>query len=92
MARSIAHIVEIIVLAASPHAFLAARRTGCRWRFKAGKDVLERHHARVDEHQRGIVVGHERRRWRHMVIVGREVIQKGTADIVGRMHQAQLVG
>ena len=59
--RGIADIVEIVVLATGTNAFLRAGRLAVRPRFKAGEDVLERHHARIHEHQSRVVVRNERR-------------------------------
>jgi hypothetical protein len=51
MARGVADIVEVVVLAAGAHAFL--RRGGARIGalLLAGEDVLELHHAGIGEHQ-----------------------------------------
>ena len=62
VARGVADIVEVVVLAAGADAFLAAGRGRIGPRLEAGEDVLERHHAGVDEHQRRVVVRHQRRR------------------------------
>jgi hypothetical protein len=62
MPGGVADIVEIVVLAAGAHAFLrggGARRRGRP--FLARKDVLELHHAAVDEQQRRVVARHQRR-------------------------------
>lgn len=84
--RGITDIVEIVVLAARTHTFL--RRCSARsWRrLKAGKGVFERYHPGIDEHERRIIVRHERRA-RHLYVVGiAEVIEKRPANIVGRGH------
>ena len=57
----VADIVEIVVLAACADAFLRTCGTRRRRRFKAGEGVLERHHARIYEHQGRIVVRNKRR-------------------------------
>ena len=61
VARGVADIVEVVMLAAGAHAFL--RRGGARIGalLDAGEDVLELHHAGVGEHQRRVIVRHERR-------------------------------
>ena len=64
VARGVADIVEVVVLAAGADAFLAAGRGRVGPRLEAGEDVLERHHAGVDEHQSRVVVRHQRRRRR----------------------------
>ena len=87
MPRGVADIVEIIVLAACAHAFLAAGGAR-RWRgFEPGKDVLERHHPGVDEHQCRIVVGHQRRAGHDLVVGAAEEFEERAADIVGRLHR-----
>ena len=63
---------------------LVAGRVGPR--FEAGEDVLERHHAGVDEHQGRVVVRHQRRRRHPRVAVLLEIIEEGAADVVGRGH------
>ena len=58
MPRGIADIVEIIMFATRPNAFLArySARNGAA--FKARKHVLKGHHARIDEHQCRVVIRH----------------------------------
>ena len=60
MARGIADIFQIIMLATSPDAFLRRRRAAIGTCFEAGKDILELHHSRVGEQKRGIVMRHQR--------------------------------
>ena len=86
VARRVADIVEIVVLSACAHAFLRARRARRRRRFKACESVLERHHARIDEHQRGIAERHQGCARHFLVPVGGEVIEERAADFVGRRH------
>ena len=59
MPRSIADIVEVIMLAARPHTFLAGSRTRNSAVFKAGKHIFERHHPGVDEHQCRVIIRHQ---------------------------------
>ena len=88
--RGIADIVEVIMLAARAHAFLAGYRPAIGPRFEAREDILERHHARINEHERGIILRHKRRR-RHAFMPGlAEIIDEGSADVVGRSHDAAL--
>ena len=89
--RGIADIVEIIMLAAGAHAFLARRRGLIRTGFEPGEDILERHHAGVDEHQRRVVVRHKRRRGNDGVAVAPEIVEEGAANVVGRSHGGDLV-
>ena len=60
MARGIADIVEIIMLAAGANTFLARCRGGIRALLRSGEDILERDHPRIDKHQRRIIIGNER--------------------------------
>ena len=87
MARGIADIVEVVVLAAGAHAFLRGRRARIGALFEAGEDVLELHHAGIGEHQRGVVAGNERRGRHDLVVVAREEIQEVIADIVDATHR-----
>ena len=83
VARGVADIVEIVVLAAGAHAFLRRRRAQGFRLLGAGEHVLERHHAGIGEHQRRVVARHERRRRHDHVVVLGEEIEKGRADVVG---------
>ena len=86
VAGGVTHIVQIIVLAAGAHAFLAAGGLRVGARFEAGEDILERHHAGVDEHQRRIILRHKRRRRHdHMACLGK-VIEEAAAYVVRRDH------
>ena len=82
VARSIADIVEIVMLAPGPHAFLARRRGDIGPRFEAGEDVLKRHHPGIDEHQRRVVLRHQRRGGDLRMAVRREIIEEAAADVV----------
>ena len=61
VARGIADVVEVVVLAAGAHALLAGGGAGVVAVLDAGEDVLELHHAGVGEHQRRVVARHQRR-------------------------------
>ena len=63
MPGGVAHLLEVVVLAAGAHALLRRGRAplAVRRLLHAEEHLLELHHARVDEQQRGIVGGHERR-------------------------------
>ncbi len=87
----VTHVVEIVVLAARPHAFL---RRGCAAVvscLKTCEQVLELHHARVHEHQRRIVPRHQRAGRDNRVALPLEIAQKGRADIVHRRHGRTLI-
>ncbi len=76
VARGVADVIEVVMLAPCPHAFLAGRRARDSPRFLAREDVLELHHTGVGEHQRRVVARHERRRGHNLVAVLLEVIQE----------------
>ncbi len=60
VARSVAHIVEIIVLAARADAFLRCNGPVIGAGFNTRKHVLELHHPRIGEQQCRIVSWNER--------------------------------
>ena len=86
MARRIADIVQIVMLAARAHAFL--RRGGALIiaLLDPGEAVLELNHAGIGEHQRRIVARHQRRGGHDLVPVALEEIEIGRADIVKAWH------
>src|SRR5262249_30661352 len=86
MARRIADIVEIVVLAACAHAFLRTDRAREWEPLKAGKHVLELHHAGIGEHQGRIIARHERRRGNELMAIAREIIEKPRSDLVDAAH------
>ena len=81
-----ADVLEVVVLAAHPHALLRRRRPRVGARLAAEEQVLELVHPRVGEEQRGIVVGDERRTGDDGVTVRREVVEERPANLV-RMHR-----
>ena len=90
MARGVADIVEVVVLAAGAHAFLRGRRARIGALFQAGEDVLELHHPGIGEHQRRIVARHERRTRHDLVPLAREKVEEVRPDIVDAAHMRQL--
>ena len=54
------HLFEVVVLAAHAQAFLGVRHAGRLRRAVAEKDVFERVHARIGEHQGGVILEHHR--------------------------------
>ena len=86
VARGVAHVLEVVVLAAGAHAFLRGGRAHIGALLLAGEDVLELHHAGVREHQRGVVARHERRGSDDLVAVLREIIEEGLADVARTRH------
>ena len=90
VARGVADIVEVVMLAAGADAFLRGGGGHIGPGLEAGEDVLERHHAGIDEHQGRIVLRHERRRAHDLVPLAGEIIEEGPADVVGRGHGADV--
>ena len=88
VARGVADVVEVVVLAAGAHAFLRRRGAMIRPALDAGEDVLELHHAGVGEHQRRIVARHERGRRHDLMAVGPEKLQEMRSDLVDAVHSA----
>ena len=86
VARRVADIVEIIMLAAGAHAFLSRGGTPIGALFHAGEDVLELHHAGIGEHQRRIVTRNERRGRHELMPIGREIVEKCRPDVVDAAH------
>jgi flavin-binding protein dodecin len=90
MPGGVADIVQVIVLAASPDAFLHCRGAAVGALFRAGEQVLELDHARIGEQQGGIVAGHQRRgRHHHMAPFGEE-LQETAADVGKAFHGFRL--
>ena len=86
VARGVADVVEVVVLAAGAHALLRGRRAHVGARLLAGEHVLELHHAGVGEHQRRVVARHERRRRHDLVAVLLEEVEERSADVVDAGH------
>src|SRR5207244_6537741 len=87
MARGVADVLEIVVLAAGAQATLRGRCALVRALLLAEKDILELHHARVDEEQRRIVCRHERARGHDAVALRTEILEKARANLAG-LHAA----
>ena len=86
MAGGIPDVLEIVVLAPGPDAALGGDRAGVRTRVRSEKHVLELDHARIGEEQRRIVSRHERAARNHLVPAFPEVVEKGLAKFVARVH------
>ena len=91
MARGIADVLEVIVLAARAKTALDVRRADITTLIGAEKDILELHHAAVGEQQCRIVGRNERRRRNDRVPIRREVLEKFAAD-VGGFHAGAKLG
>ena len=90
MARGVADILEVVVLAAGAHAFLRGRGAAVGALLEAGEEVLELHHAGVGEEQRRIVARDERRGRHDLVAVPGEIGEERGADVV-RQHGLDVV-
>ena len=87
VARGIADIVEVVVLAAGAHAFLRRHRPHIGAFLDAGEDVLELHHPGVGEHQGRIVARHKRARGDDFVPVPGEELQEVRPNLVDAAHE-----
>ncbi len=88
--RRVAHLLQVVVLAARPDALLAGHRAGVVAAFQPLKHPLELHHAGVGEEQRRVVGGNERGAG-HLAVRpggGREVVEELAAD-GGGLHGAE---
>ena len=86
MARGVADVIEVVVLAAGADAFLRRGGGDIGAALLAGEDVLELHHAGIGEHQRRVVARHQRAALDDLVALAREVVEEGGADIVAACH------
>ena len=92
VARGVADVIEVVVLAARPHAFLGGRGAPVGPGLGTGEDVLELHHAGIGEHQSRVVARHERARLHDLVLVTGEIVEKLRANFVDARHGAALHG
>jgi hypothetical protein len=87
VARGVADVVQVVVLAAGANAFLARRGTAVGPLVEAQEHILELVHAGVGEQQRRVVAGYHGRTGHHGVALAREVLEEGAADL-GGFHAA----
>ena len=90
VSRRVADIVQIIMLAAGADAFLRRRGGGIGPRLQPGEHIFERHHPGINEHQRRVVLRHQRCRGDHPVPGTAKIVEKRPADIVGGSHSLDL--
>ncbi len=83
VARRVAHVLEVVVLAARAHAALRGHRPVVWALLQAEEHVLELVHAGVGEQQRRVVAGHERARGQRGVALGGEVVDELLANLFG---------
>jgi hypothetical protein len=81
VARRVAHVLQVVVLAAGAQAGLDRGGADVRALVGAQEHVLELHHAGIGEHQRRVVARHQRARRHDGVALGREEVQKSLADV-----------
>ena len=86
VARGVADIVEVVMLAAGADALLRGGGALIGAPLKTREHVLELHHARIGEHQGRVVARHQRRGRHLLVAVFREIIQKPRPDLVNAAH------
>ena len=86
VARGVADVVEVVVLAARAHGLLGCGRPRIGALLDTGEDVLELNHPGVREHQGRIVARHQRRRRHDLMAVAREIVEEGGPDLVDAAH------
>ena len=84
VARRVADVLEIVVLAAGAHAALRRRGALVAAFLVAEEHVLELHHAGVREQQRRVVAGHQRRARDDLVAVVTKKLQECLAQLIAR--------
>ncbi len=80
MARGVADVVEVVVLAAGPHTALRAGGTGIGALLAPEKQVLELHHAGIGEQQRRVIARHQRTAGHARVSLALEVCEERFPD------------
>ena len=90
VAHGVAHVVQIVVLAAGADAFLVGRGADVRAFFHARKDIFELHHARIRKHQCRVVVRHQRAGRHDRMTVLFEIVKKRPSDFTGFHHKIHL--
>ena len=83
VARRVADVLEVVVLAAGAHAALAADRALVAALVLAEEDVLELDHAGIREQERRVVAGHQRRGRHDRVAARAEELQERRPELAG---------
>ena len=83
VARGVADVVQVVVLATGAYALLAGRGARIGALVEAQEHILELVHPGVGEQQRRVVARDHRRRGHDGVALGLEVLQEGGADFRG---------
>ncbi|MCY1309435.1 hypothetical protein D9M70_595310 [compost metagenome] len=81
MAGGVAHVFQVVVFAAGAQAGLHRRGAHVVALVGAQEHVLELDHARVGEHERGVVARHQRAGRDHGVALGGEEVQEALANV-----------
>ena len=87
VARGVTHVFQIVVLAASAQTSLNRGCAHITALIGAQEHVLELNHARVGEHQSGIVARHQGTGSHHGVTFGRKKVEEGFANISNRNNR-----
>ena len=90
VARGVAHVLEVVVLAAGAYAALRGGGALVRAGLLAEEHVLELHHPGVGEEERRVVPGHERGRRDDRVAARLEKLQEPRSDL-GGFHVRQMI-
>ena len=85
--RRVADIIQIIMLAPGPHAFLRRGGAGIVACLQPGEQILELHHPRIDKHQRRVVARHKRAGRLDRMAMLFEIGQEGGPDVVQAGHR-----
>src|SRR5205823_10037653 len=89
VASGMAHLLEIVMLAAGTHTFLRSRSAASeRWLLQSQKYFLELDHSRVGEQQRRIITRHERGAWPNGVTRASEIVEETKSDLSG-LHRRE---
>ncbi len=82
VARGVSDVLQVVVLAARPHALLGGRGPKVVALLLPQEHAFELHHAGVDEQQGRVVVRHQRRAAHHLMAVLFEIVEKLAACLV----------
>ncbi len=77
-----ADLIQVVVLAADPHAFLHGSGPGITALLQAKEDIFELVHPGVGEEQRRIVLGQERGTPNNLVPAAGEILEKGFPNVL----------
>ena len=89
MARGVADIFEVVVLAAGAHTALRGHRARRGAGLIAEEHILELHHPRIGEQQGRVIPRHQRTAGDVLMLARGEVVEETPAD-VGGFHRASL--